>query len=109
MLKDVIKDFEVKNEDKLGRAITLGQLGILKIKTKNYGEAEEYLIKAKKLFEEIFLELMEELNIDRKNNIYLRTLDKCMEILKKLENDEITHKQAMEEIKGLKFRDFLIH
>ena len=109
LLKDVIKDFEVKNEDKLGRAITLGQLVILKIKTKNYGEAEEYLIKAKELFEEIFLELMEELNIDRKNNIYLRTLDKCMEILKKLEEDDITHKQAMEEIKGLKFRDFLIH
>lgn len=55
---DVLKDFEEKNIDRLGRAITLAQLGVLKSKKGEREEALKYLQEARKEFEEIFSDLM---------------------------------------------------
>jgi tetratricopeptide (TPR) repeat protein len=94
---DVVKDFETKNVDKLGKAITLAQLGVLKIKQGRRDEALKLLREARAMFEEIFDDLMLKFNITPDKNPYLRLVNQAL-------NTVFTGKTDINII----FRDFVI-
>ena len=93
---DVVKDFEKRNVDKLGRAVTLAQLGVLKFKEGEKKEALKNLRNARKKFEEIFGDLMLEFNVTSNENPYLKLVNQAIDGIFKGKASNII------------FRDFMI-
>ena len=85
-----------KNTDKLGKATTLSQIGILSIKEGKRDEAFEYLQRARKEFEEVFKDLMLRFNVTPNENPYLKMVNDAIDLV------------FSETKTDLIFRDFLI-